>query len=78
MKKVIAEYQDVDSKVKELEKKKTGLANQIKAVMGAYETGELDGIVVSWKKFSRESVDGSSASKGKTRNICRVQQCQLI
>ena len=27
MKKVIAEYQDVDSKVKELEKKKTGLAN---------------------------------------------------
>lgn len=34
MKKVIAQYQDVDSKVKELEKQKTGLANRIKAVMG--------------------------------------------
>ena len=65
MKKVIAEYQDVDSKVKELEKKKTGLANQIKAVMGAYETGELDGIVVSWKKISRESVDGRRLRKEK-------------
>ena len=65
MKKVIAEYQDVDSKVKELEKKKTGLANQIKAVMGAYETGELDGIVVSWKKISRESVDSRRLRKEK-------------
>ena len=65
MKKVIAEYQDVDSKVKELEKKKTGLANQIKAVMGAYETGELDGIVVSWKKISRESVDGRRLRREK-------------
>ena len=65
MKKVIAEYQDVDSKVKELEKQKTGLANQIKAVMGAYETGELDGIVVSWKKFSRESVDGRRLRREK-------------
>ena len=65
MKNVIAEYQDVDSKVKELEKKKTGLANQIKAVMGAYETGELDGIVVSWKKFSRESVDGRRLRREK-------------
>ena len=62
MKKVIAEYQDVDSKVKELEKKKTGLANQIK---GAYETGELDGIVVSWKKISRESVDSRRLRKEK-------------
>ena len=65
MKNVIAEYQDVDSKVKELEKQKTGLANQIKAVMGAYETGELDGIVVSWKKFSRESVDGRRLRREK-------------
>ena len=65
MKKVIAKYQDVDSKVKELEKQKTGLANQIKAVMGEYETGELDGIVVSWKKISRESVDSKRLRKEK-------------
>ena len=65
MKKVIAQYQDVDSKVKELEKQKTGLANRIKAVMGEYETGELDGIVVSWKKFSRESVDSRRLRKEK-------------
>ena len=65
MKKVIAQYQDVDSKVKELEKQKTGLANRIKAVMGEYETGELDGIVVSWKKISRESVDSRRLRKEK-------------
>ena len=65
MKNVIAKYQDVDSKVKELEKQKTGLANQIKAVMGAYETGELDGIVVSWKKINRESVDSKRLRKEK-------------
>ena len=34
MKSVLAEYQDVDCKVKELEKQKIGLANQIKAAMG--------------------------------------------
>ena len=57
MKSVLAEYQDVDCKIKELEKQKTGFANQIKAAMGEYETGEVDGTVVSWKKISRESLD---------------------
>ena len=64
--------------MKELEKQKTGLANRIKAVMGEYETGELDGIVVSWKKISRESVDSKKTPQGKARDICRIQQCQLI
>lgn len=63
MKSVLAEYQDVDRKVKELEKQKTGLANQIKAAMGEYETGEVDGTVVSWKKISRESLDSKRLRK---------------
>lgn len=63
MKSVLAEYQDVDCKVKELEKQKIGLANQIKAAMGEYETGELDGTVVSWKKISRESLDSKRLRK---------------
>ena len=63
MKSVLAEYQDVDCKVKELEKQKIGLANQIKAAMGEYETGEVDGTVVSWKKISRESLDSKRLRK---------------
>lgn len=63
MKSVLAEYQDVDCKVKKLEKQKTGLANQIKAAMGEYETGEVDGTVVSWKKISRESLDSKRLRK---------------
>ena len=63
MKSVLAEYQDVDCKVKELEKQKTGLAIQIKAAMGEYETGEVDGTVVSWKKISRESLDSKRLRK---------------
>lgn len=63
MKSVLAEYQDVDCKVKELEKQKIGLANQIKAAMGEYETGEVDGTVVSWKKISRESLDSRRLRK---------------
>ena len=63
MKSVLAEYQDVDCKVKELEKQKTGLANQIKAAMGEYETGEVDGTVVSWKKIRRESLDSRRLRK---------------
>ncbi|MDO5818003.1 MAG: YqaJ viral recombinase family protein [Eubacteriales bacterium] len=63
MKSVLAKYQDVDYKVKELEKQKTGLANQIKAAMGEYETGEVDGTVVSWKKISRESLDSKRLRK---------------
>ena len=63
MKSVLAEYQDVDCRVKELEKQKTGLANQIKAAMGGYETGEVDGTVVSWKKISRESLDSKRLRK---------------
>ena len=54
---------DDDCKVKELEKQKTGLANQIKAAMGGYETGEVDGTVVSWKKISRESLDSKRLRK---------------
>ena len=65
MKSVLAEYQDVDCKVKELEKQKTGLANQIKAAMGEYETGEVDGTVVSWKKISRESLDSKRLRKAQ-------------
>lgn len=57
MKSVLTEYQNIDFKVKELEKQKTGLANQIKVAMGVHETGEVDGTVVSWKKISRESLD---------------------
>ena len=63
MKSVLAEYQDVDCKIKELEKQKTGFANQIKAAMGEYETGEVDGTVVSWKKISRESLDSKRLRK---------------
>ena len=63
MKSVLAEYQDVDCKVKELEKQKIGLANQIEAAMGEYETGEVDGTVVSWKKISRESLDSKRLRK---------------
>lgn len=63
MKSVLAEYQDVDCKIKELEKQKTGFANQIKAAMGEYETGEVDGTVVSWNKISRESLDSKRLRK---------------
>ena len=63
MKSVLAEYQDVDCKIKELEKQKTGFANQIKAAMGEYETGEVDGTVVSWKKISREFLDSKRLRK---------------
>ncbi len=63
IKSVLTEYQNVDAKVKELEKQKTGLANQIKAAMGEYETGEVDGTVVSWKKISRESLDSKRLRK---------------
>ena len=63
MKSVLTEYQNIDSKVKELEKQKTGLANQIKVAMGAHETGEVDGTVVSWKKISRESLDSRRLRK---------------
>lgn len=63
MKSVLAEYQDVDCKIKELEKQKKGFANQIKAAMGEYETGEVDGTVVSWKKISRESLDSKRLRK---------------
>ena len=63
MKSVLAEYQDVDCKIKELEKQKKGFANQIKAAMGEYETGEVDGTVVSWKKISREFLDSKRLRK---------------
>lgn len=63
MKEILSEYQEVDSKVKELEEQKRGLANQIKAAMGEYEVGEVDGTVVSWKKISRKSLDSTKLRK---------------
>lgn len=63
MKNILSEYQEIDSRVKELEKQKTGLANQIKSAMGEHETGEVDGTVVSWKKITRESLDSKRLRK---------------
>ena len=63
MKFVLTEYQNIDFRMKELEKQKTGLANQIKVAMGAHETGEVDGTVVSWKKINRELLDSKRLRK---------------
>lgn len=57
MKEVLTEYTEVNTRLKELEKQKTGLANQIKAALEEHEKGEVDGTVVSWKKIDREQVD---------------------
>lgn len=57
MKEVLTEYTEVNTRLKELEKQKTGLANQIKAALEEHEKGEVDGTVVFWKKIDREQVD---------------------
>ena len=40
-----------------LEKEKQGLSNRIKAAMEEHETGEVDGMVVQWKRIEKESLD---------------------
>lgn len=58
MESVLAEYKKVDSQMKDMEKVKTGLSNQIKAALGEYEEGRLDnGQVVKWKRIEKQIID---------------------
>ena len=57
MKEVLRDYAEVDSRMKKLEKEKQGLSNRIKAAMEEHETGEVDGMVVQWKRIEKESLD---------------------
>lgn len=57
MKEVIQAYGEIDARMKELEKEKTGLSNKIKAAMEEHERGEVAGLKVQWKKIEREGFD---------------------
>ena len=40
--KVLEEYQDVSDQLKDMEKRKTGLSNQLKAALGEHKEGKFD------------------------------------
>lgn len=65
MKEILQAYGKVDARLKELEKKKTGLSNKIKAAMEEHEKGEVDGMTVQWKKVEREGVDSKRLKSEK-------------
>lgn len=65
MKEVLMAYDEVDTRLKELEKEKTGLSNRIKAALEEHEKGEVDGMTVQWKRIERESVDSKRLKQEK-------------
>ena len=56
--KVLEEYQDVSDQLKDMEKRKTGLSNQLKAALGEHEEGKFDnGQIVRWKRIEKNLLD---------------------
>ena len=50
--KVLEEYQDVSDQLKDMEKRKTGLSNQLIAALGELEDVTLDiGQIVRWNRI---------------------------
>ena len=55
---VLKQYQEVESQLKDMEQKKTGLSNQLKAALGEHEEGRLEnGQIVRWKRIEKKLVD---------------------
>lgn len=55
---VLQDYQELDSQIKEMEKRKTGLSNQIKAALGEHEAGQTEaGKIVRWKRIEKTAFD---------------------
>lgn len=55
---VLKEYKEVDSQLKDMEKKKTGLSNQLKEALGEHEEGQLEsGQIVRWRRVEKNVVD---------------------
>ena len=66
MEKVIEEYQAIARQIKEMEKHKNGLSNQIKAVLGKHEEGKTEeGRTVSWKKIEKTAFNEKELKKEK-------------
>ena len=56
--KVLEEYQNVSGQLKVMEKRKTGLSNQLKAALGEHEEGKFDnGQIVRWKRIEKNLLD---------------------
>lgn len=55
---VLKEYKEVDSQLKDMEKKKTGLSNRLKEALGEHEEGQLEsGQIVRWRRVEKNVVD---------------------
>ena len=55
---VLKQYQEVESQLKDIEQKKNGLSNQLKAALGEHEEGRLEnGQIVRWKRIEKKLVD---------------------
>lgn len=55
---VLKQYQEVESQLKDMEQKKTGLSNQLKAALGEHEEGRLEnGQTIRWKRIEKKLVD---------------------
>ena len=55
---VLKQYQEVESQLKDMEQKKNGLSNQLKAALGEHEEGRLEnGQIVRWKRIEKKLVD---------------------
>lgn len=55
---VLQDYQEMDSQIKEMERRKTGLSNQIKAALGEHEAGQIGaGKIVRWKRIEKSGID---------------------
>ena len=66
MEKVIEEYQAIARQIKEMEKHKNGLSNQIKAVLGEHEEGKTEeGRTVSWKRIEKTAFNEKELKKEK-------------
>ena len=56
--KVLEEYQDVSDQLKDMEKRKIGLSNQLKAALGEHEEGKFEnGQIVRWKRIEKNLLD---------------------
>lgn len=55
---ILQDYQELDSQIKVMEKRKTGLSNQIKAALGEHEAGQTGaGKIVRWKRIEKTAFD---------------------
>lgn len=63
---VLQDYQELDSQIKEMEKRKTGLSNQIKAALGEHENGQTEeGKIVRWKRIEKTAFDAKKLKEEK-------------